>query len=314
MNIVFPDADSIGKDVDLRAFEEYGNLQTYGYLTEEEMAEKVVDADVLIVNKLPVNERTIGRAEHLKLVCVTATGTNNLDKEYLERRDIAWRNVAGYSTDVVSQHTFALLFYIYEKLRYYDDYVKSGTYANDRMFTHFGQTFHELAGKTWGIIGLGTIGKKVASIASAFGCRVICYSASGGTYKTEYEQVGWARLLAESDIISIHAPLSAATEGLMNAEAFSKMKSTAVLINVARGPIVVEQDLADALEKGEIAGAGLDVLSEEPANPDNPLLKIMDSNKLVITPHIAWASVEARNRVMQIIHGQIGEFFGGCSF
>lgn len=308
MKLVFLDTKTIGEDIDLSAYDALGEVVKYGFSTLEEIPERVKDADVLIVNKIAINEKTIGTAKNLKLVCVTATGTNNLDKEYLKKRGIAWRNVAGYSTESVTQHTFALLFYLLEKLRYYDDYVKDEKYINDTVFTHFAEHFNEVNGKTWGIIGLGTIGRRVADIAKAFGARVIYYSASGSPAQEGYEQVDFETLLTTSDIVSVHAPLNEYTKDLMNREAFAKMKKTAIFLNLGRGPIVVEQDLYEALETGEIAAAGLDVLCEEPMSETNPLAKIKDSKKLVITPHIAWASVEARNRLMQIIVGQIREF------
>ena len=308
MKLVFLDTKTIGEDIDLSAYDALGEVVKYGFSTLEEIPERVKDADVLIVNKIAINEQTIGNAKNLKLVCVTATGTNNLDKEYLKKRGIAWRNVAGYSTESVTQHTFALLFYLLEKIRYYDDYVKDEKYINDTVFTHFAEHFNEVNGKTWGIIGLGTIGRRVADIAKAFGARVIYYSASGSPAQEGYEQVDFETLLATSDIVSVHAPLNEYTKDLMDREAFEKMKKTAIFLNLGRGPIVVEQDLYEALETGEIAAAGLDVLCEEPMSETNPLAKIKDSKKLIITPHIAWASVEARNRLMQIIVEQIREF------
>ena len=308
MKLVFLDTKTIGEDIDLSAYDALGEVVKYGFSTLEEIPERVKDADVLIVNKIAINEQTIGTAKNLKLVCVTATGTNNLDKEYLKKRGIAWRNVAGYSTESVTQHTFALLFYLLEKIRYYDDYVKNEKYINDTVFTHFAEHFNEVNGKTWGIIGLGTIGRRVADIAKAFGARVIYYSASGSPAQEGYEQVDFETLLATSDIVSVHAPLNEYTKDLMDREAFAKMKKTAIFLNLGRGPIVVEQDLYEALETGEIAAAGLDVLCEEPMSETNPLAKIKDSKKLIITPHIAWARVEARNRLMQIIAGQIREF------
>ena len=305
MKIVFLDDNSIGTDIDLSEFESLGEVVRYGSSKPEEVPERVKDADVVIINKMEINERTIGTAEKLKLVCVTATGTNNLDKEFLAKRNIAWRNVAGYSTECVAQHTFALLFYLLEKMPYYDNYVKSEKYVNDAMFTHFANHFHELCGMTWGIIGLGTIGRRVADLAKAFGCHVIYYSTSGNHTEDGYERVDFDTLLKTSDIVSVHAPLTEQTEQLMNAAAFSKMKNSAIFINVGRGPIVVE----DALEQGEIAAAGLDVLSVEPMREDNPLRCIKDSEKLVITPHIAWAAVETRKRLMDIILQQVREFF-----
>ena len=308
MKLVFLDTKTIGEDIDLSAYDALGEVVKYGFSAPEEIPERVKDADVLIINKIEINEQTIGTAQNLKLVCVTATGTNNLDKEYLAKRGIAWRNVAGYSTESVTQHTFALLFYLLEKIRYYDDYVKDEKYINDTVFTHFAEHFNEVNGKTWGIIGLGTIGRRVADIAKAFGARVIYYSASGSPAQEGYEQVDFETLLTTSDIVSVHAPLNEYTKDLMDREAFAKMKKTAIFLNLGRGPIVVEQDLYEALETGEIAAAGLDVLCEEPMSETNPLAKIKDSKKLIITPHIAWASVEARNRLMQIIVEQIREF------
>lgn len=309
MKIVFLDAKTIGEDIDLSGFDALGEVVKYGFSTEQEARERSKDADVLILNKVQVNEQTIGEADHLKLVCVTATGTNNLDKEYLDKRGIAWRNVAGYSTESVAQHTFAMLFYLLEKLPYYDNYVKSEKYVNDVSFTHFAKTFHELSGMTYGIIGLGNIGRRVADIAKAFGCRVIYYSTSGRNSQPGYERVSCDELLEQSDIVSIHAPLDENTLGLMNKEAFAKMKKSAILLNVGRGPIINEADLAEALNNKTIAAAGLDVLSVEPMQEDNPLRGIKDSERLLITPHIAWAGVEARNRLMGIILGQIKEFF-----
>lgn len=309
MKIVFLDADTIGEDIDLSGYDVLGKVVKYGFSTPEEARERTRDADVLVINKVPVNEASIGEAEHLKLVCVTATGTNNLDKEYLGKRGIEWRNVAGYSTETVAQHTFALLFYLMEKLRYYDDYVKSEKYVGDTIFTHFSNVFHELSGKTWGVVGLGAIGRRVADIAKLFGCRVIYYSTSGKNTQPGYERVDFETLLAESDIVSVHAPLTAETEGLMDASAFAKMKETAIFLNLGRGPIVVEKDLAEALKNHTIGAAGLDVLCVEPMSADNPLCGIKDSDRLLITPHIAWASVEARVRLMKTVEAQIREFF-----
>lgn len=309
MKIVFLDAKTIGEDIDLSEFEQLGEVVKYGFSTPEEARERTRDADVIVLNKVEINEHSIGEAKNLKLVCVTATGTNNLDKEYLQKRGIAWRNVAGYSTESVAQHTFAMLFYLLEKLPYYDNYVKSETYVGDVTFTHFAKVFHELSGMTWGIIGLGNIGRRVADIAKMFGCRVLYYSTSGKNTQEGYERVNFDTLLKESDIVSVHAPLNENTRGLMNRSAFEKMKPAAIFLNLGRGPIVVEQDLVDALDLGLIQAAGLDVLSVEPMQPENPLRKMKDSQKLLITPHIAWASVEARTRLMKTIEGQIREYF-----
>ena len=308
MRIVFLDRKTIGEDLDLSGYDRFGEVVMYDFSEPEEVAERVKDADIIVLNKTRIDENSIGEAPKLKLVCVTATGTNNLDKDFLARRGIEWRNVAGYSTETVAQHTFALLFYLFEHLGYYDEYVKSGKYAGDRLFTHFEQNFHELAGRTWGIIGLGAIGHRVAEIASAFGCNVQYYSTSGKNHDDKVKEVSFDELLTTSDIVSIHAPLNDDTLGLMDHTAFSKMKKDSILLNLGRGPIVVEEDLCEALDNGSIAGAGLDVLSVEPMKKDSPFLKLQHPERVFITPHIAWASVEARRRLMKIIEGQIEEW------
>lgn len=235
-------------------------------------------------------------ADNLKMICITATGTNIVDFPYVNQRGITVTNVKGYSTMSVAQHTFALLFYVYEKLAYYDRFVKNGSYSRSNMFSHFEKPFHELAGKTWGIIGLGEIGRKVAEIASVFGCNVVYYSTSGKNNDDTWQRVDFDSLLKQSDIISIHAPLNGATEKLMDENAFDRMKQEAVLLNLGRGPIVDQAALAKALKEGKIAGAGIDVLQKEPLELSDALLEIQDSTKLIITPHIAWATCEARKR------------------
>ena len=240
MKLVFLDKKTIGDDMDFTQFHELGEIVEYDFTSPEEVPARVADADVVIVNKVPINAQTIHTAQNLKLVCVTATGTNNLDKDYLAERGIAWRNAAGYSTESVAQHTFAMLFYLMEHLRYYDDYVKEGHYVNDVMFTHFAKTFCQLTGKTWGIIGLGAIGRRVAEIARLFGAEILYYSASGAPEQKGYLQVDFDTLLRKSDIVSVHAPLNTYTEGLMNAYAFSVMQPHAIFLNLGRGPIVAE--------------------------------------------------------------------------
>ncbi|WP_288174540.1 D-2-hydroxyacid dehydrogenase [Sporofaciens musculi] len=309
MKIVFLDVKTIGEDIDLSGYDRLGQVVKYPFSTPAQVPDRIADSDVIVLNKVRIDAETVGDAPKLKLVCVTATGTNNLDKEFLDKRKIAWRNVAGYSTESVAQHTFAMLFYLLEKLRYYDDYVKDGRYACDTSFTHFEEHFYELNDKTWGIIGLGNIGRRVASIAKAFGAHVIYTSPSGSPKQEGYCQVDMDTLLASSDIISVHAPLNKYTENLINAAAFKKMKKSCIFLNLGRGPIVVEDEIAEALEQHEIAAAGLDVLCTEPMSPKNPLLQMKDSRRLYITPHIAWASVEARTRLMKIVLGQIHEFF-----
>lgn len=248
MKIVVLEAGALGGDVDFTPLRHMGETVLYDRTAWEEIPERVADAEIVIANKVPVNRQYFGGAAKLRLVCVTATGINNLDGEFLRSRGIHACNVAGYSTDAVAQHTFASLFYIWQKLRYYDDFVKSGEYAKGASFSHFGRTFRELAGKTWGIIGMGAIGRKVASIAEAFGCRVLCYSASGSRYDTPYEQVDFDTLLRESDVVSIHAPLNEHTENLMDLAAFRKNEA-------GRGPGQYGQR-ADRERRGSVSGAG----------------------------------------------------------
>lgn len=309
MKIVFLDAKTLGEDIDYGRFEQLGEVVFYPFSVPEEVPERVKDAEVIVVNKTRIDEAAVGQAKRLRLVCVTGTGINHLDREYLEARGIAWRNVAGYSTESVAQHTFAMLFYLMEHLRFYDDYVREGRYVNDKAFTHFASSFHELNGKTWGILGLGAIGRRVADLAMAFGARVIYCSASGRAPQEGYCQVDFDTLLRSSDILSVHAPLNEFTEGRMDASAFEKMKRSAIFLNVGRGAIVREQDLADALNNGRICAAGIDVLGQEPMRPDCPLLQVKDKNRLLVTPHIAWAAVETRQRLMEIVAEQIREFF-----
>lgn len=311
MKISILERDSLGLDVDMSEIEKLGEVSVYGATTVENAGEHIGDADIIIANKLPLNESTLKDAVNLKFVAQTATGTNNVDFHYTNANGISVANVPSYSTDSVAQHTFAMLFYLVEKLRYFDDYVKNGTYSKSNCFSCVDMIYPEIAGKTWGIIGMGAIGRKVAQIATAFGCRVICYSASGKTYETPYEQVSFDALLSEADILTVHAPLNEYTRGMMNYEAFSKMKRSAYFINVGRGPIVVEEDLVKTLEEGLIRAAGLDVLCVEPLPITSPLLKIQDSQKLLITPHTAWATSEARQRCVDEVTENIKAFLRG---
>lgn len=309
MKLVFLDKKTIGDDIDFSEFDALGEVASYDFSIPEEVPGRVTDADVLIVNMVPINEYTIRTAKKLKLVCVAATGTDNLDKEYLAGRGIAWRNVAGYSSDSVAQHTFAMLLYLMEHLRYYDDYVRSGQYIGDYMFTHMSTSFHRIAGRTWGIIGLGSIGRKVAEAARAFGADVIYCSVSGAPKQEGYRQVPLEPLLRESDIVSVHVPLNPHTVGLINANEFGLMKPEAIFLNLSRGAVVVETALVEALNTGKIAAAGLDVIQEEPMSAFSPLLGVADKNRLLITPHIGWASVETRMDLLRIVAGQIKQFF-----
>ena len=311
MKIVMLDRNSVGMDMDVSIFERLGEFEAHDVADRESCKKWIKDADVVIFNKSRLDEDMLKDAPGVKLLCVTATGFDNIDLEYAKKKNIEVTNVRNYSTPAVAQHTFALALYVLEKIGYYDNYVKSGAYSNQLGFSNFDEKYNELEGKTWGIIGLGNIGKRVASIAKAFGCRVIFYSASGKNKTKEYERVDLDTLLRESDILSLHCPLTDRTRNLINKEALSKMKPSAILVNVARGPVVNDEDLYEALENGVIAGAGLDVLGVEPMEKTNPLGRIKDSRKLLITPHMAWASVEARTRCLEEVYKNIEAFAKG---
>ena len=311
MKIVILERNSVGTDIDVSCYEKFGDVDIYPVSVLENAAERIGDADIIINNKVPMNEQTLKDAPNVKLICEFATGYDNVDLEYCRQRNIKVANVVDYCTDMVAQHTFALALNLLEHLSHYDDYVKSGQYAAQPRFSNFDIPFLELAGKTWGIIGMGNIGKRVAGIAKAFGCNVIFHSVTGTSTCTDYEQVSFDTLLKESDILSLHCPLSDLTRDLIDREALQKMKKTAILINVARGPVINQEALCEALMTEKIAAAGLDVLTKEPIAADNPLAKITDSKKLIITPHLAWASVEARQRVVDETYKNIEAFLNG---
>lgn len=311
MKIVVTERNSVGLDIDVSCFEKYGEVTYYPNTLAGNTAERVKDADIIIANKAPLNESTLKDAPNVKLICLFATGFDNVDLTYCSSRGIKVANVVNYCTPAVAQHTVLLALCLMEKLAFYDDYVKSGTYSAQDRFSNFDRPFGELEGKTWGIVGMGTIGHKVAALAEAFGCKVIFYSASGKSTCADYPKVDFDTLLAESDILSLHCPLSDRTRNLIDKEALSKMKKTAVLINVARGPVVNGQDLYDALMADEIAAAGLDVLEKEPMEKTNPLGQIKDSTKLIITPHMSWASTEARIRLVDEVCRNIEAFIDG---
>lgn len=311
MKIIITERNSVGLDIDVSCFEKYGEVVCYPNTVASNTAERVKDADIIIANKVPLNEGTLKDAPNVKLICLFATGFDNVDLDYCSSRGIKVANVVNYCTPAVAQHTILLALCLMEKLAFYDDYVKSGMYSAQERFSNFDRPFAELEGKTWGIVGMGTIGHKVAALAEAFGCRVIFYSASGNSTCTEYQRVELDTLLAESDILSLHCPLSDRTRKLIDREALAKMKKTAILINVARGPVVDGEALYEALTRGEIAAAGLDVLEKEPMEMTNPLSEIEDSTKLIITPHMSWASTESRKRLVSEVCRNIEAFLDG---
>lgn len=304
MKIAFLDAATMG-DVSFGPFERLGEFVRYDGSTPEEALERVKDVDVLLVNKVLVNKQLIDAAPNLRLICVAATGVNNIDVEYAASKGIPVRNAVGYSTDSVVQSTFMHMLSLAGGAPYFDESVKSGRYSRSGMFTDPYWNWRELSGKTIGIIGLGNIGRKVASIAGAFGMNVCYFSTSGTGHCKDYPCLSLERLLAESDIVSIHAPLNERTRNLIGARELSMMKPGAYLINMGRGAIVVEADLAAAVDAGVIAGAGMDVFDIEPIPEDHPYLRMKHPERMRLAPHVAWASVEARSRLVAIMADNI---------
>ena len=300
MKIVFLDATTMG-DVSFEPFEKLGDFTRYENSTPEEARERVRDLDVLLINKVIVDKELIDSAPNLKLICIAATGVNNIDVEYAASKGIPVRNAVGYSTDSVVQTTFMHILSLVGGAPYFDESVKSGSYSRSGMFTDTKWNWWELAGKTIGIIGMGNIGQKVARIAEAFGMKVCYYSTSGTGHCKDYPCLSLEELLKTSDIVSVHAPLNERTLNLIGREQLSMMKPQAYLVNVGRGAIIVEEDLVQAVDDGVIAGAGVDVFVTEPLPESHPYLKMKHPERMRLSPHIAWASIEARDRLIGIM-------------
>lgn len=296
-------------DTSLDCIARLGQLSCWPSSTREEALERVLDCEVLIINKVIVDRELIDAAPFLKLICEAATGVNNIDLEYAASKGIPVRNVAAYSTDSVVQQTFMHLFSLMGNGPYFDARVKDGTYSAMPIFTDVSMPFVEAAGKTIGIVGMGAIGSKVAAAAEVFGMKVVYYSTSGTSHCTRYPSLPLDELLAVSDVISIHAPMNERTRGMIGAEELAMMKPTAFLLNLGRGGIVDEPALAEAVDKGVIAGAALDVFCREPLPSDNPLLRVSHPERFRFTPHTAWASVEARQRLAEGIAANIARGF-----
>ena len=307
MKIVFLDTYPMG-EVSLAPITQLGEYTGYDDTLPEQIAERARDADVVIVNKVKLMRAQIDTLPGLKLICVSATGVNNVDTDYATAKGIPVKNVAGYSTQSVAEATFGMALALLRNIVYYDRYVKDGSYAKDNRTFHTNRPVSEIRGKTWGIIGLGTIGRRVAAIAEAFGARVAYHSTSGAKREEKYTELPLNELLAGSDILSIHAPLNSQTKGLIGRNELKQMKPSAVLVNVARGGIVDETAVAQALDAGIIAGAGLDVFEQEPIPAHSPLLTIQHPDKLVMAPHSAWTSFEAREKLVEGVANNIREF------
>ena len=304
MKIAFLDAATMG-DVSFEPFERLGDFTRYENSTPEEARERVKELDVLLINKVMVDKQLIDSAPNLKLICIAATGVNNIDVEYAASKGIPVRNAVGYSTDSVVQATYMHILSLVGGAPYFDDSVKTGSYSRSGMFTDPNWNWWELSGKTIGIIGMGNIGSKVAKIAEAFGMNVCYFSTSGTGHCKDYPCLSLEELLKVSDIVSIHAPLNERTNRLIGKEQLALMKPTAYLVNVGRGAIIVEEDLAEAVDNGIIAGAGIDVFVQEPIPEDHPYLKMQHPERMRLTPHIAWASIEARRHLLDIMADNI---------
>lgn len=304
MKIVFLDRKTLGDDINLDQFNSLGEVVFYDFTKPSEVLNRVQDADVVITNKAIVDQNTMENSS-LKLICVTATGTNNIDMQYAKERGIPVKNVAGYSTASVAQLATSYILQFVQKINFYDNYVKSGGWEESEIFTNNDQPFYELNGKTVGIIGLGNIGKEVAKIMTAFGCQVQYYSTSGKNNETLYDNVSLETLLKTSDIVSMHCALTEQTNNLLNKDNLDLLKDGAILLNLGRGGLVNEQDITDTLNSGKDIYFATDVTTVEPIEKSSPLLAIKDKHRVIITPHIAWASIEARTRLMDLVFKNI---------
>ncbi len=309
MKIVFLDSITMG-DTSLAEIAALGELTCYPSSTPEEARKRVREADVAILNKVLVNKEFLDAAPGLKLVCEAGTGINNIDVPLCRERGVSVRNVAAYSTDSVAQIAWMHILNLSGRAFHYNRFVKEGYYSRNVVHVDYRHPFTEICGKTLGIVGMGAIGQKVASIGRAFGMEVIYYSTSGTGHCKEYPSVSLDELLSRSDVISIHAPYNERTAGLIGYQQLRQMKPTAYLVNTGRGGIAVEEELARALDEGLIAGAALDVFVKEPLPADHPLMKLEHPERLLLTPHIAWYSQEARARLAHEMAENIKKEFG----
>jgi len=305
MKIVLLDALTFG-ETDLSGFDTLGEVEVYQTTSSNETMQRITNTDVIVTNKVVIDDTHMRKCKNLKLICVAATGMNNIDLVSAKKRGIKVKNVAGYSTDSVIQHTFSMLFYLMGHSRYYDEYVKDGSYSKSAIFTDVSKPFFEIKGKRWGIIGLGSIGKGVANIASSFGADICYYSTSGQNITADFCKVELDELLNSCDIISIHAPLNEQTNNLLDYKKLLICKDKSIILNLGRGGIVNEDAIAKIIDEREIY-FGLDVLIKEPMVKNHLLLSIKNKNNIYITPHIAWTSVEARKVLIKSVIKNIAE-------
>ncbi len=308
MKIVLTDAQTVLDDiVNADALKQFGKVVEYGLLKYDEVAEKIADADMVICNKTLLDENTLKLAENLKYIGLFATGYNNIDIDYCKAHGITVCNAGTYSTNAVAQHTFALILEHFNNTANYNKYVQDGLWKRSKTFSPFVYPLEELAGKTIGIVGFGNIGKAVAKIANAFEMKVIAYNRSQKSAEN-VEFVSMDELLKRSDIVSVHCPLNSESEDMFDSKAFASMKKGALFVNTARGGVMVEKDLYDALESGHLGGACIDTLRVEPME-ENCILT--GAKNCIMTPHIAWAPIETRNRLMNIVADNVRNFING---
>ncbi len=310
MSIVLLDSKTLGEDLDLSPLLKFGELSTFRTTSSYETIKRIEDAKIVITNKVVITKEMMQQAPNLKLICIAATGMNNVDLEAARELDITVKNVCGYSTSSVVQHTFAMALSLIGKLSYYKNAVKGGAWSDSGLFTDISHPFAEIAGKKWGIIGLGTIGKEVAKVADAFGATIEYYSTSGNNKINDYHHCELDELFSVCTIVSIHCPLNEQTKNLINHSNLTHLKEGAILLNLGRGGIINEDDLAEELNKREIY-AGLDVFAKEPIDKENPLMHLNNPERLLMTPHIAWASIEARKKLLEGIVENIQTFLEG---
>ena len=296
MKIVLLDALTFG-ETDLSGFDSLGEVEVFQTTSTDEVQERITNCDVIVTNKVVITDTHMQNSPTLKLICVAATGMNNVDLNAAKERSIEVKNVAGYSTDSVIQHTFSMLFYLLGHSRYYDESVKDGTYSRSPIFTDVSRPFFEIKGKKWGIIGLGSIGRGVADIASSFGAEVFYYSTSGVNRTEDYQRATLDELLKSCDIITIHAPLNEQTNNLLDYKQLLTCKDGATVLNLGRGGIINEEAVAKIIDEKNIS-FGLDVLTKEPMRENHPFLSVKNADNLYVTPHIAWTSVEARDKLI----------------
>ncbi len=299
MKIVFLDSQTMGDVPNFSDFHKFGQFISYPLTSPQKRIEHIHDSNIVITCKVVIDKEIIDACPSIKLICVAATGTNNVDVNYAISKGIQVKNVVGYSTESVAQHTIGLILSLVNRVSYYNKFVTSGEYSRSDMFTHYGSSFFELKGKTLGIIGLGNIGSRVAEILKVFGMNIVYYSTSGKNSNTQHPRIELNKLLSISDIISIHCPLNNRTKNLISRQNIECFKPSAILINVARGGIVNEMDIVNAINNKLIAGYATDVFESEPISKDSSYKKLINYDNVIFTPHIAWTSLEARSNLIE---------------